>query len=260
MVKKIFFLDENQIKTATKFPDQIKNALDRSDILLAVIGPQWATINDSNGNPRIHDPDDWVRIEIETAIARKLPIIPILVNNASPVVASDLPSSIHEITLIQALPFHNEHNAFEHDIERLVVIIHDKHIDILCQKAKSFEAQKSKIALAYLSQAQAINSNRADIYENRAIYFSNEGKHKQAIKECKSALRLQPMNPFYHFFLGLNLLDTGNIFSAISSFNKAIELDPKNSEHYLYRAMAYVRQFKKSAVKRDLQIAAAVRE
>ena len=133
--KENIFLDENQIKTATKFPDQIKNALDRSDILLAVIGPQWATINDSNGNPRIHDPDDWVRIEIETAIARKLPIIPILVNNASPVVASDLPSSIHEITLIQALPFHNEHNAFEHDIERLVVIIHDKHIDILCPKS-----------------------------------------------------------------------------------------------------------------------------
>jgi len=52
----------------------------RCDVLLAVIGPRWLELSDDQGNRRIDDSSDIVRIEISTALQRGIPVIPILLN------------------------------------------------------------------------------------------------------------------------------------------------------------------------------------
>ena len=51
--------------------------------MLAVIGPDWATVSDSHGRPRLSDPGDVVRMEIATALQTGKPVIPVLVGGAS---------------------------------------------------------------------------------------------------------------------------------------------------------------------------------
>jgi hypothetical protein len=52
-------------------------------VLLALIGLKWLDARDENGtHRRLDDPDDFVRIEIVTALQRNIPVIPILLDGA----------------------------------------------------------------------------------------------------------------------------------------------------------------------------------
>src|SRR5215472_2221996 len=64
------FRDIYSIAVGADFEEAIKEALSKCDILLALIGPQWASLADSKGARRIKHPRDYVRIEIETALQR----------------------------------------------------------------------------------------------------------------------------------------------------------------------------------------------
>ena len=80
---KIHFGDENVIQDVETFPlgldfrQSIGNAVDMCDALLVIIGPKWLTVTDSKtGQPRLANPDDFVRIEIESALKRDILIHP----------------------------------------------------------------------------------------------------------------------------------------------------------------------------------------
>jgi len=94
------FMDIDNIPFGMDFRKNIADALAKNDILLAVIGPDWLGAA-SSGPGRIHDQDDPVRIEVETALQRGIPTIPVLVGGASMPKADDLPDSL------KSLSFHN---------------------------------------------------------------------------------------------------------------------------------------------------------
>ena len=85
------FKDINTIDPGADFTKRIKAAVASCDVLLALIGPLWLTITDENGHRRLDNPEDWVRLEIETALKRKIRVIPILVDEARMPQASELP-------------------------------------------------------------------------------------------------------------------------------------------------------------------------
>lgn len=66
----------------------------QSKVLLAIIAPQWLTSIDPRSNRRIVDPDDSVRIEIEAALKRGMPTVPILVDDARLPASGELPPSL----------------------------------------------------------------------------------------------------------------------------------------------------------------------
>src|SRR5262249_4475785 len=90
----------------------IEAALAASDVLLVVIGPQWL-------QPRVHDPDDFVRKEIEIALTRQLPIIPLLYRQATMPSPEDLPSSIAALASYQARTL-RDNPDFDPDLDRLI--------------------------------------------------------------------------------------------------------------------------------------------
>ena len=88
------FKDVDSIEPGEDFVERITAAVASCDVLLALIGPQWLTITDENGRRRLDDPKDWVRLEIETALTRKIRVIPILVDDARMPHATQLPATL----------------------------------------------------------------------------------------------------------------------------------------------------------------------
>ena len=56
------FLDTQSIAPGEKFPATLLERLAQADVLLAVIGPRWASITDAAGQRRLDDPNDFVRL------------------------------------------------------------------------------------------------------------------------------------------------------------------------------------------------------
>jgi len=84
------FMDVENIPFAVNFPEYIKAEIESAQLLLALIGPNWAE--------RIGRRDDQVRPEIELAVANKVPVLPILIGNTPMPNADQLPKSIARIT------------------------------------------------------------------------------------------------------------------------------------------------------------------
>ena len=71
--------------------------------MLVVIGKQWLTAVDETGVRRLHDPQDYVHLEIMAALERKIRIIPILVSGARMPRPQDLPPDLIPLTRRQAV-------------------------------------------------------------------------------------------------------------------------------------------------------------
>jgi hypothetical protein len=97
------FKDVDSIELGDDFVEVITEAVGSCDVLLALIGEKWLNITDANGHRRIDDPNDFVRLEIEAALARNVRVIPILVDGARMPTAEGLPDSLNRLARRQAL-------------------------------------------------------------------------------------------------------------------------------------------------------------
>ncbi len=93
----VVFRDIDNIPAGVKFADYIRNGVAESDALVAVIGPNWASAVDENGTRRLEQASDFVRVEIEAAIEKKIPIVPVLVGGATMPRAASLPPTLAEL-------------------------------------------------------------------------------------------------------------------------------------------------------------------
>jgi uncharacterized RDD family membrane protein YckC len=115
------FKDVDSIEPGDDFTEVIANAVGSCDVLLALIGDRWLTATDSAGKRRIDDPDDFVRLEIEAALARNIRVVPILVSGASMPGVKDLPPSLAKLAHRQALELSPD--RFNTDLSRLLRVL-----------------------------------------------------------------------------------------------------------------------------------------
>ncbi len=111
------FFDVDNIPPGLDFVDVLSERVGKCDALVAVIGRAWNPVSDKDRGPRIDDPIDFVRVEIETALARGVRVIPVLVDGAAMPRAEDLPESLKKLTRRQGIEI--SHARFDSDAERL---------------------------------------------------------------------------------------------------------------------------------------------
>ena len=70
------FVDTDTIEPGEDFVTAIERAVGSCEILVAVIGRHWLS---AGGTGRLNDPNDFVRLEIATALRRDIRVIPVLV-------------------------------------------------------------------------------------------------------------------------------------------------------------------------------------
>src|SRR5215813_4446458 len=124
------FRDINKMPLGKNFYEHIKEELAGCDIVLVVIGPQWLAI-DAQGQSRIQQADDPVRLEVEAALASGATVIPVLVEGAAIPKSADLPESLKEFPALAGTRVNIE--DFDTHIERLSQSIDD----ILGRRGKS---------------------------------------------------------------------------------------------------------------------------
>src|SRR5262249_12907262 len=95
------FLDWSSMPPGTVYPATIRAAVERSRVVLAVIGPHWLTATDASGRRRIDDPRDWVRQELETAFRNGIPVVPVVLDGACLPAPQLLPADVRTLALSQ---------------------------------------------------------------------------------------------------------------------------------------------------------------
>jgi len=114
----VVFLDYDSTPVGVDFRNYIKRVFDSCDVLLAVIGPDWMG-DDGAGKTRLSHPDDWVRIEIETALKKNIPVIPVLIDRTPMPARDDLPEDVRDLVYRQAAVIDTEIDFNAH-MERLI--------------------------------------------------------------------------------------------------------------------------------------------
>jgi hypothetical protein len=97
------FKDVDNIDPGDDLVERITAAVAACHVLLALIGQQWLTITDETDRRRLDNPEDHVRLEIETALTRKLRVIPILVDEARMPRANQLPATLAPLARLNAV-------------------------------------------------------------------------------------------------------------------------------------------------------------
>ncbi|PUB82316.1 MAG: hypothetical protein DBP00_17845, partial [gamma proteobacterium symbiont of Ctena orbiculata] len=113
------FMDVDDIPLGVDFSKYIDEKVGKCEVLLAVVGRDWLSTSDDAGNRRLDLPSDYVRIEIESALKRNIPVIPLLVRRASMPGAEDLPESIREFSKRNGMPVRPDPD-FRTDCDRLI--------------------------------------------------------------------------------------------------------------------------------------------
>src|SRR6516225_9031338 len=112
------FMDVDSIAIGADFTKAITEAVSGCSILLALIGRHWSAVTDPKGIRRIDYPQDFVRVEIETALQQDIWVVPVLVDRAVLPQAADLPPSLRPLIRRQALEL--THTGFRSEVSRLV--------------------------------------------------------------------------------------------------------------------------------------------
>ncbi|MGB9029546.1 MAG: toll/interleukin-1 receptor domain-containing protein, partial [Acidobacteriaceae bacterium] len=91
------FMDVAGINPGIDFRKAIDDNVAGCGVLLAMIGPTWATITSSSGERRLDDANDFVRLEIGAALARDIAVIPVLVHDAKMPRPDQLPENLKNL-------------------------------------------------------------------------------------------------------------------------------------------------------------------
>ena len=113
-------MDIDTIDPGLDFVEAIQEAVGSCDALLAVIGRQWLTSADVSGHRRLDNPEDFVRLEITTALERRIRVIPVLIGGVSMPRSTELPDVLQPLARRQALVV-GDH--FHPDVDRLIAAL-----------------------------------------------------------------------------------------------------------------------------------------
>jgi hypothetical protein len=127
------FKDVDSIELGEDFVEAVTAAVGSCDVLLALIGDEWLTVKDEMNHRRIDDPDDFVRLEIEAALARDVRVIPVLVDGAAMPHADELPASLAALVRRQALELSPD--RFYFDTGRLLDVLERTLVETQAQRA-----------------------------------------------------------------------------------------------------------------------------
>ena len=147
--KQAIFRDIDDIPAGIDFRHHINEILLKTNVLLAIVGPEWLGTNRSGGLDRINEESDPVRVEVETALRRRVPIIPVLIGETRMPSSEQLPPSLKDFAFRNAVKVDTGRD-FDYHIHRLI-----KSIDAIAPQTPRPSPPSRETAAASASQKPA---------------------------------------------------------------------------------------------------------
>jgi TPR repeat protein len=178
------FFDVDNIAPGLDFVDILSERVGKCDALIAVIGKTWVSSAYVHDQRRLDDPNDFVRIEIEAALERKIRVIPVLVDGAPMPRLDDLPDSLKKFTRRQGIEV--SHSRFDSDVDRLT-----RALSLLDEELRQREAAEQARQAAEIEAARrATEERRAREAAEAERAAREEGEKQQA---AENAARERPL-------------------------------------------------------------------
>jgi tetratricopeptide (TPR) repeat protein len=254
------FMDVDSIPAGIDFYDHIQEALNGCSVLLAIIGPRW-TGQRRGKSPRIMDETDRVFLEVATALRRKIPVVPILVDGVAMPAREKLPEALQALLSRNAVPvdsgrdFHPHMDRVIRSLDRLLPTTvsnargrdHTDHVGPKPETASSHVTQGDAHhrrgdvdqAIAAYSEAIRLNPTLALVYKKRGDAYEDKDDFDQAIKDYSEAIRLNPKLALAYNNRGYAHYRNGDLDQAIADYSEAIRIDPNEPLAYENRGDAY---------------------
>jgi hypothetical protein len=115
------FMDVAGIAPGSDFRKAIDDNVAGCGVFLAVVGPEWATIAGASGQRRLEDANDFVRLEVASALARNIAVIPVLVHEARMPHPEQLPDNIKDLAYRNSVEI--SHARWNTDVQLLITAL-----------------------------------------------------------------------------------------------------------------------------------------
>jgi TIR domain len=116
--ERLFMDVEGGVKAGEDFVRVLEEGVNACDVMLVLIGTKWLSTTDQRGRPRLENPEDFVRLEIASALRLGKRVIPLLVHKAEMPRADALPESLKPLARRNAVGLTQE--RFKADAQGLI--------------------------------------------------------------------------------------------------------------------------------------------
>jgi hypothetical protein len=171
--KEQVFMDTD-IPPGADFVNVITETARKCKILIVIIGDKWLSISDSKGNRRLDNHDDFVRLEIATALKHKALVVPVLIDGVKMPQEEELPNNIAALARRNA--FTLNHIRFAIEIELFTRSLETALPELLHNVEIS-----SKRAIAEKRIQEAFNSLE---YESLNEFLKWKYQHDTFLEKC----------------------------------------------------------------------------
>jgi hypothetical protein len=149
------FMDIDNIPFGVDFRTHIQEALAHGGVLIAVIGPHWLGRDDA-GRSRLDDESDPVRLELEGALRKKMPVVPVLVQGATMPKPGDLPTTLRDLAFYNAANVDSGRDFHPH-VDRLLRSINQLVGSPSARSKRRWIAAASALLVCFLAAIVVLN-------------------------------------------------------------------------------------------------------
>jgi hypothetical protein len=178
--KEAVFMDIDTIPFGVDFVDHLSAAVSQCDILLAIIGEQWLDVchkeGPHQGQRRLDDASDFVRIEIQAALERNIPVIPVLIGKTAMPGQEQLPTELKKLARRNAAEVRLGRDFHIH-VDRLIQGI--EYLLQSMQKAGDLEEAEEKQQERLLRQQQKEARQKGESDRRRREQEETERQRKE---------------------------------------------------------------------------------
>jgi formylglycine-generating enzyme required for sulfatase activity len=157
------FMDVDSVDLGEDFVKTIEKTVGSCDVLIAVIGKSWLTSCDQEGQRRLDNPEDFVRIEIATALKRDIRVIPVLVDSASMPRSRDLPDDLKGLVRRNALQL--SHDRFRTDSERLASAVERALEKTATERREREQREQAAAEIRERQEKEQLDARRRELEE-----------------------------------------------------------------------------------------------
>ncbi len=179
------FFDVDNIAPGLDFVDILSERVGKCDALIAVIGKTWTSSAYLDNQRRLDDPNDFVRIEIEAALARKIRVIPVLIDGAAMPRPDDLPDSLKKLTRRQGIEI--SHSRFDSDVDRLTRAL--SSLEETLRQREAVEAERAAREERERHEAEEAAEKAAEARRLAEIEASRRADEERRAQEAAEAER-----------------------------------------------------------------------